>query len=234
MFIRSLVVVGWVGLASLAVNVATAKDALAPGTSSYAISGVNFSDPEAGDFGSRFRVDVSGERGARFSRLNQSNDLSARDRDAMRQVEIALVAGAGRSLPIDVAFAQRAGMSVNEQGDIESQSRGSELRLGRGLANMRRGASSSLDQPAWYFFAASDDEALTWQPGARSSFGGSSARFGVQDRVEIGDMQAGITYEAGGLQASLAYVQREVSVQSGAQSYSEDESFTGLTLTMRH
>ncbi len=232
MFIRSLVVVGWMGLASLVVNVATAEDAVAPSVSPYAIEGVNFTDSEAGGFGSRFKVDVTNERGPRFSRLSRTRDFGGFDQEASRQIEIALVAGAGRGF--DVAFAQRASMRVNDQGDIESQGRGSELRLGRGLANMRRSASSSLDRPAWYFFAASDDEALTWQPGARSSFGGSSARFAVQDRVEIGDIQAGVTYEAGPLQASLAYVQREVSVQSGARSYSEDESFTGLTLTMRH
>lgn len=232
MFIRSLVVVGWMGLASLVVNAATAEDAAAPSSAPFAIEGVSFTDSETGGFGSRFKVDVSEERGPRFLRLNRSPDYGEPSPDSTRQVEIALVAAAGRG--IDVAFAQRAGMRVNEQGDIESQSRGSELRLGRGLTNMRRRASPSWDQPAWYFFAASDDEALTWQPGARSSFGGSSARFALQDRVEIGDMQAGITYEAGGLQASLAYVQREISVQSGAQSYSDDQNFTGLTLTMRH
>lgn len=47
-------------------------------------------------------------------------------------------------------------------------------------------------------------------------------------------MQAGITYERYGIQALLAYVEREFTVVSGSQSFTEDDSFAGLTLTMRH
>jgi hypothetical protein len=37
------------------------------------------------------------------------------------------------------------------------------------------------------------------------------------------------------MQASLAYVEREISVRTaGSQTISSDESFAGLTLTMRH
>ena len=90
-------------------------------------------------------------------------------------------------------------------------------------------------EPTWYFFAASEDEALTWRPGARSDFGSSGgASFALQDRVEIGDMQAGVTYERYGMQASLAYVEREFTVVSGSQSFTQDDSFAGLTITMRN
>lgn len=231
MIIRSLVLVGWMGLASLFVNVATAEDAVAPTT--YGIDGVSFSDPDADYYTSRFKVDVSDQiGGSRFSRLNQTNNLSPPNRDALRQVEIALSTRAAAGF--DVSFAQRASLGVNANGDVERQSRGSELRLGRGLTNMRRRAAPSWENPAWYFFAASDDEALTWQPGSRNSLTGSGGDWALQDRVEVGDMQAGITYEAAGLQASLAYVEREVSVRVGNRDISEDESFTGFTLTMRH
>jgi hypothetical protein len=105
------------------------------------------------------------------------------------------------------------------------------LRLGRGLGGYRRDAPSS--EPVWYFFAASEDEALTWRPGVRNAFGGTGASFALQDQVEIGDIQAGITYERNGLQASLAYVEREISVTSGARTFTQDEAFAGVTLTMR-
>jgi hypothetical protein len=88
--------------------------------------------------------------------------------------------------------------------------------------------------PTWYLFAATDDEALVWRPGMRSEFGGGGASFALQDRVEIGDLQAGITYESHGIQASLAYVEREFSVRSGATTFTQDESFAGVTLTMRN
>jgi len=88
--------------------------------------------------------------------------------------------------------------------------------------------------PTWYLFAASEDEALIWRPGMQNEFGASDSGFALQDRVEIGDMQAGVTYEANGWQTSLAYVEREISTQSGSRSYSEDQRFVGLTVTMRH
>jgi hypothetical protein len=231
MSLRSLAIVGWMGLASLFVNVATAEDAAAPTT--YAVNGVSFTDPDADYYASRFRVDVSDQFSSRFRNFSQSNDSSAPNPDALRQVEVALSARAAAGF--DVGFAQRAGLTVNDAGDIERHSRSSELRLGRGLTNMRRRESTAWDQGSWYLFAASDDEALTWAPGSRNSFGGAtSGGWALQDRVEVGDMQAGVTYEAGGLQASLAYVEREVSVRAGARDLTQDESFTGLTITMRH
>lgn len=98
---------------------------------------------------------------------------------------------------------------------------------------MRRDLPSA--EPRWYFFAASEDEALVWQPGQRNEFGGSGSSFALQDRVEIGDMQVGITYERYGIQASLAYVEREISVRTvGSQGFKQDENFAGFTLTMRN
>jgi hypothetical protein len=87
--------------------------------------------------------------------------------------------------------------------------------------------------PSVYMFVASDDEALTWRPGQRTELGGQRGGFALQDRVEVGDVSAGVTYERGNVQASIAYVEREVSAQVGRDSYSKDESFTGVTVTMR-
>jgi hypothetical protein len=89
--------------------------------------------------------------------------------------------------------------------------------------------------PTWYMFVASEDEALIWRPGGqRSAFGGRSAGFALQDRVEIGDIQAGVTYEAFGVQASLAYVERKISVNVGRDSFSTEERFAGVTVTLRN
>lgn len=231
MLLRCLVAVGWMGLASLAINVATAQDAQAP----IAVDGINLSDrASAATYGPHFDLNISaGETGRQFSPLNLSRDRRANEGDR-RDVELALIArGAGAGLPVDVALSHRASVTVNENGEVAQSGRGSELRLGRGI-DMPRRAAPRWDQPAIYLFAAADDEALTWQPGARSAFGGGGANFALQDRVEIGDLQAGITYEAGGLQASLAYVEREVSVHSGSRSFTQDENFAGLTVTLRH
>lgn len=226
MLLRCLVVVGWMGLASLIVNVATAEDAVAPNVPSLAVNGVNLSDPLS-DSAASLDFSFDDERGPRFLRLDSPQSGDRRD------FEVSLIArGAGAGLPLDVAVAHRASMTVNDQGDIEREGRGSELRLGRGLPSMAR-RQTSWEDPAWYFFAAADDEALTWQPGARNAFGGTSSTFALQDRVEIGDIQAGVTYEAGPIQASLAYVEREINYHTGSRSFSQDENFAGLTLTMR-
>ena len=228
MLLRKLVVVGLVGFVTLAASIATAEDAVGPSTSYVGVDGANFADPSAA-FSDRFQLDISPGREARFASFapDQARDRSrARNRD----YEVSVIADAGHG--VDVAFAQRGGLGFNAQGDVERQSRASEVRLGRGLRSMRDDEPSATSR--WYLFAASEDEALIWAPGSRSEFGASDGGFALQDRVEIGDMQAGVTYEANGWQTSLAYVEREISARTGARTYNQDERFVGLTVTMRH
>lgn len=234
MLVRSLVVAGLVGLSSLAINIATAETAVAPAESSNALSGISFFDADA-DWGARdnVKIDLSARdmRNDRFRGFSGASPNEAGDA-ADRHYEVALRADNVAGLPVDVSIAQSASIGFDSGGDVARQGRGSELRLGRGIG-MRQRNAASWDNPTWYFFAASDDEALTWQPGARSAFGGSGQSFALQERVEIGDMQAGITYDVGVAQASFAYVEREVSTYIAARTISQDESFAGVTLTMR-
>lgn len=229
MLIRKLVLVGLVGFVSFAANIATAEDAAAPSPSIVGIDGVNFVDPNEAFGGDRFRLSFSEGGASRFGNLAKSAE-PRRDNLSDRSFELAVTARAPAG--IEVAFAQRGGVGFNAQGDVERASNASELQLGRGLRGLRRDNASSA--PSWYFFAASEDEALVWQPGTRSEFGGSSNSFTLQDRVEIGDIQAGITYEQNGLQASLAYVEREISATAGRQTVHQNQEFVGLTLTMRN
>lgn len=218
MLLRKLVVVGLVGFVSFAANIAKAEEA-GDYFTVVGVEGANLSDPFAG-FSGHLAINVSESAERSFAATNRQD---RRDRD----YEVELVASAGGGF--DVAFAQRAGVGFNPQGDIERESRGSELRFGR----VRRDTPNA--EPTWYFFAASEDEALTWRPGVRNDFGGQSSSFTVQDRVEIGDIQAGVTYERNGWQASLVYVEREITVRTtGARTVSQDEDFAGFTLTMRH
>jgi hypothetical protein len=228
MLLRKLVVVGLVGFASFAANIATAEDAVGPGSSSYAISGVDLVDPSQA-FSNRFQLSTGDGGQGRFSGLAPAEPAFGRRSDR-RGYELQFVSPGASGF--NVSFAQRGGLAFNDDGDIERETRASELRLGRGLNSERSDRPSA--ESRWYFFAASEDEALTWGPGARSEFGGSGSSFTLQDRVEIGDMQAGVTYERYGIQASLAYVEREFTVVSGSQSFTRDDSFAGLTVTMRH
>jgi hypothetical protein len=187
---------------------------------------VNFSDPQAA-LGETPALDLSvrEDENQRFDTVNLAQD---RDQPTPRRLELELAAGGGNS-PVDVSVAQRASLGADENGDINRRGMGSELRVGRNLVERREGSQD----PAVYMFVASDDEALTWQPGQRNEFGGSSSSLSLQERVEVGDMSAGVTYERNGVQASLAYVEREESTRVGNRSYTQDQAFTGLTVTMR-
>jgi len=228
MLLRKLVVVGLAGLFSVVANVATAEDADGPTATFVGANGVSFADPSDA-LENRFDLNIGEGVEPRFAQLGSSERNTRGDQD-FRRYEVELVASAMSGF--DVAFAQRGGVGFNAQGDIERETRSSELRLGRGLRMNRDDPSNG---PKWYFFAASEDEALIWRPGSNREFGaGSGAGFALQDRVEIGDMQAGVTYENNGWQASLAYVDREISVQAGHENFTQDADFVGLTLTMRH
>jgi hypothetical protein len=137
--------------------------------------------------------------------------------------EVALASG-GQPAGFDVGIAQRASLSAGDAG--ESVSRGAEVRIGKRLKGIVADFQQpTWDRPAWYFFAASDGQALTWTPAS-----GKGARdIRLQDRVTVGDLQAGLSIQASGVQASLTYLEREV---SNAQR-TDKQSFTGIALTMR-
>ena len=226
--LRKLVLVGLVGVTSLIANIAAADDAGAPTAEFIGASNVNFSD-EANSGAAPFTLDVSEITPDRFAGLAAA-PLTASTANPLNRYEVSLVAHAPAN--VDFALAHRSGFGVNRDGDITRESRGSEIRVGRGLLPMQR--RDSPNRSRWYLFAGSEDQAIIWQPGARNEFGASAPSFALQERVEIGDRQAGITYETHGIQASLAYVERKVRFHTAGRRVSEDENFAGITLTMRH
>lgn len=132
-------------------------------------------------------------------------------------------AATGSPVGLDIGFTQRASLQSDAFG--ERTTRGAEVRIGRRLRGLvAEFEQPTWDRPAWYFFAASDGQALTWTPNS-----GSSRPLRVQDRVTVGDIQAGLSIQASGLQASLTYLQREV---SNAQR-SDTQRFAGVSLTLR-
>lgn len=235
---RSLVIAGLVGLASLVANIATAEEALAPSRSITALSGVDFTDPVQAftqrETPALLNLGVSGDTAPRFADLTTPPEAPP-ERFDPRRFEFSLGAsGESVGVPLDVAFSQRASFGFNEDGDVARRGRGAELRLGQRL-NIRAEDRTPSSEPTWYIFAAQDDEAVTWRPNTRTAFGQTyGGGFGYQeDRVEIGDMQAGVTYERYGVQASLSYIERKVSTRVGRQSFSQDQNFAAVTVTMR-
>ncbi len=227
MLLRKLVVVGLVGLINCAAQIATAQEADAPPPSFVALDGVSFADTHlASSFSDQISLDIGRAGDFRFTNLSvaplRSRDFAAPDTSYEFELSAQGLAGFG------VSAAQRGRFGFDAAGDVARESRSAEVRLGRGLSR------ENAPDAAWYVFIASEDEALVWRPGQRTAFGGASAGFALQDRVEIGDIQAGVTYEVHGVQASLAYVEREVSVTVGRDSFSTEERFAGVTITVRN
>lgn len=221
-FFRNALLAGGALAATLfAVGFAGAQEAPADGISFADPANLNPDTPV-------LDLSVRDDAAVRFSPTGGQDGLP--EVQGPRRLELQLAAGGGDS-PVDVSVAQRATFGSDANGDIDRRGSGSELRVGRGLVDRNEGENRGSSV---YAFVASDNEALTWRPGGqRSEFGGRGNSLSLQDQVEVGDMSAGVTYERNGVQASLAYVEREESARVGHQTFSQDESFTGVTVTMR-
>ncbi len=156
------------------------------------------------------------------------NDFATTGKGQALVGEFSATATAVAGGPFDVAIAQRARLEDGADGRVIG--RGAEVRFGQGLADLVGASPFDPSRPAWYFFAASDGQALTWAPGTLAGLAYQ------QERITVGDLQAGFSYEHRGVQTSFSYLQREVSNSTrgaGAQSRSETESFVGATVTVR-
>jgi hypothetical protein len=215
---------GALAAALFGVSIAAAQDAGSPfieqSSTELEAGQVDFTDPQT--ILRRNSVTVDTNVVQRFTPSGASTQADG----PRRRVELEFASGTD---DLGVGFAQRAAIGSAADGDINRQGSGSEVRVGRGLVQQREGSREA----STYVFVASDDEALTWQPGQRSEFGGRGNSFSLEDRVEVGDMSVGVTYERNGIQASLAYVEREEQTTIGTQSFNQDQSFTGVTVTMR-
>ncbi|HVY02127.1 MAG TPA: hypothetical protein VG983_00605 [Caulobacterales bacterium] len=132
---------------------------------------------------------------------------------------------------VDFSVAHRRGAEEDDSG--RATTNGAELRIGRGLKGLTEFKSPpSWRRPAWYVFAASDGQALLYTPSSDPT--SPNHAFYLQDRVNIGDLQIGVSAEANGMQASLSYIRREVTtIDAIRHEETADDNFTGLTLTWR-
>lgn len=113
--------------------------------------------------------------------------------------------------------------------DDESSSAivGALVRIGDDLRE-----DSDLDNNTWYMFAGADAEAVTYEPNSVRRM--TSGQFHLQDRIIVGDAQAGVGYRIGDADVSLGYFRREVTsfgreVNSGSVSFKEDAAALSFT-----
>ncbi|GLQ22015.1 hypothetical protein ACFFUB_11240 [Algimonas porphyrae] len=119
---------------------------------------------------------------------------------------------------IDLVLRPRASFRFDD--NSSSALVGAVVEIGEDL---RRG--SDFKTNTWYLFAGADAEALTFSPDGISQL--SSGQFHLQDRIIVGDAQAGLGYRIGDADVSLSYLRREA--QAEGFSYNEDAAALSFT-----
>lgn len=105
---------------------------------------------------------------------------------------------------LDLSLTPRASVRFNDE--ISSTAVGAVIEIGEDL---REG--SEFESNTWYFFAGADAEALTYSPNSISRI--TAGQFHLQDRIIVGDAQAGLGYRIGDADVSLSYMRREASTE---------------------
>ena len=119
---------------------------------------------------------------------------------------------------IDLVLRPRANFRFDD--DSSSALVGAVVEIGEDL---RRG--SDLRSKTWYLFAGADAEALTYSPDGITRL--NSGQFHLQDRIIVGDAQAGLGYRIGDADVSVSYLRREANAEG--ISYNEDAAALSFT-----
>lgn len=148
--------------------------------------------------------------------------------DSTRQIDL----GFSKSLRktkqggLDVELVPSA--SVRFDDGEQSALVGAVVRIGDDLR------SKDVASNTWYVFAGADAEALSYSPDRATR--GLTSDFYLQDRIIIGDAQAGIGYRIGDADLSLGYIRREVNSFNntpGSAGFSTSEDAAALSFTWK-
>lgn len=126
----------------------------------------------------------------------------------------------GKKNGINLQLTPHGGLRIDD--DSQSALVGALVRIGDNLRE-----SSGNKSNAWYLFAGADAEALSYAPNSVRSL--TSGDFHLQDRIIIGDAQAGVGYRIGDADLALTYYKR----QAKAENYRYDEDAAALSITWK-
>jgi len=126
----------------------------------------------------------------------------------------------GKRGGFNLQLTPRAGLRFD--GESQSAVVGALVRIGD---NLRDG--SDMKSNTWYVFAGADAEAITYSPNSARRL--TSGEFHLQDRIIVGDAQAGLGYKLGSADLTLTYFKR----QATAQDYKFDEDAAALSITWK-
>jgi hypothetical protein len=119
---------------------------------------------------------------------------------------------------LDLSLTPRASLRFDDE--ISSTAVGAVIEIGEDLRT-----GSEFKNNTWYFFAGADAEALTYSPSSVGRI--TSGEFHLQDRIIVGDAQAGLGYRIGDADVSLSYMRREASTEEFT--YKEDAAALSFT-----
>ena len=119
---------------------------------------------------------------------------------------------------LDLSLKPRASVRFNDE--VSSTVVGAVIEIGEDLRD-----GSEFKSNTWYIFAGADAEAVTYAPNSVGRF--SSGELGLQDRIIVGDAQAGLGYRIGDADVSLSYMRREASTEEF--NYKEDAATLSFT-----
>ena len=121
---------------------------------------------------------------------------------------------------LDLSLKPRAAMQFDDGNS--SALVGAVIEIGEDLRT-----GSDLKNDTWYFFAGADAEALNYAPNSVSRI--TSGQFHLQDRIIVGDAQAGLGYRIGYADVSLSYMRREAT----AEDFKITEDAAALSFTWK-
>ena len=122
---------------------------------------------------------------------------------------------------LDFGVAQRTAVSLGSDGPAYEA--GASVRLGQYL-------TQSDSEPAWWFFAGADRQALLYDPSQGFNMRNAVA---MESYALVGDAQAGVAVKAFGADLSLAYIHRETTFSLPTHSWDSNEGFAAFSLTIR-
>ncbi len=126
----------------------------------------------------------------------------------------------GKMNGFNLQLTPRAGIQFNEES--KSALVGAIVRIGD---NLREG--SEMKSNTWYFFAGADAEAVTYTPNSIRRL--TKGAFHLQNRIIVGDAQAGLGYRLGSADLALTYFKRN----ARAENYSYNEDAAALSITWK-
>ena len=128
---------------------------------------------------------------------------------------------------IDLQLIPRA--SLNFGDEHSSALVGAVVKIGEDLREL-----DPNDKTRWYLFAGADAEAVTFSTKGQSRL--TASQFNLQDRIIVGDAQAGFGYKIGDADIALTYIRRDVNsfgLEPGDSAVSYRENAAALSLTWR-